>query len=124
MKTLGQVIAEADRLRPNAFAGDEKTEWVNQLQARIWMDVQRKGTAPPVLDWAQDQMTELLLENSWAGMYQAWLAAQIDFHNGEYDKYQNSMEMFNAHWRSYVAWYCNRYHPSDGPGGDVYADGH
>lgn len=117
MKTLGQIIAEIDRLKPNGFSGEEKTEWVNQLQGQLRRDVHLRPVGFVPLDWAQDQQTPLMLDESRSGLYHAWLGAQIDFHNGEYDKYQNSMEMFNAQWRSYVAWYCNTYHPSDGPRG-------
>ena len=35
MKTLGQVLDEIDRLRPNGYEPEEKTEWLNELAARI-----------------------------------------------------------------------------------------
>lgn len=109
MKTLGQVVGEVKRLRPSGYSGEEMTVWVNELQADIWRDVWLRTTEAPVLDWALDQQEALLLDANWSGLYHAWIGAQIDFHNGEYDKYQNSMEMYNAHWRRYAAWYGNTY---------------
>lgn len=116
MKTLGQIVAEIDRLKLNTYGGEEKTDWVNQLQGMIRRDAWLRPGGKS-LDWTEDQQTPLLLEDSWSGLYTSWLGAQIDFHNGEYDKYQNAMELFNAQWRGYVAWYCNTHHPSDGPRG-------
>lgn len=114
-KTLGEVIADIDRLRPNGYSGDEKTAWINELAARIQTDVWLRNGGLIQYDWALDATTELLLDSAHEGLYTAWLAAQIDFHNGEYDKYQNSLEMYNAQWRNYAAWYANTYRPADGP---------
>lgn len=115
MKTLGQIVAETMRLRPNPYSGEELTDWVNQLQADIWREIWMQPGEPPELDWAGDQQTELLLGSTWAGLYTAWLGAQIDYHNGEYDKYANTMEMFNAQWRKYAAWYGNNYYHDGTP---------
>ena len=38
-----------------------------------------------------------------------WLEAQIDYTNGEYEKYNNSIEMFNTAWTEYQNYY-NRNH--------------
>ena len=115
-KTLGQAVAEIDRLRPNGYSEEEKTQWINALEARIQTEVWLMPTgALTQYDFSADSQTELLLDEAHQDIYPAWLAAQIDFHNGEYDKYQNSIEMYNALWRNYVAWYCNTYRPADGP---------
>lgn len=109
MKTLGQIVAEVSRLRPSGYTGEEMTVWVNELEADIRRDIWLNAVPVAPLDWAMDQQTPLILDGSWSGMYHAWLGAKIDFHNGEYDKYQNGMEMFNAHWRNYAAWYGNEH---------------
>lgn len=36
------------------------------------------------------------------------------FDNGEYNKYQNSMEQFNAHYGNFVRWFASTYEPAQG----------
>lgn len=48
-------------------------------------------------------------------IYAAYLVAQIDFGNGEYNKYQNSLAMFNAYWGEYCRWYSRTFRPADRP---------
>lgn len=114
MKTLGQVLDEIDRLRPNGFEPEEKTEWLNELAARIQTDVWLAPADGLIqYDYSRDAEMALLLDESHERMYSAYLAMMIDYANGEYDKYQNSAAMFNAMWNSYVAWYANTAGPAD-----------
>lgn len=114
MKTLGQVLDEIDRLRPNGYEPEEKTEWLNELAARIQTDVWLAPASRLIqYDYSRDAETALLLDESHERMYSAYLAMMIDYANGEYDKYQNSASMFNAMWNSYVAWYANAVGPAD-----------
>jgi len=46
-------------------------------------------------------------------IYAAYLIAQIDFANGEYDKYQNSLTMFNMFWGEYCRWFARNFRPAD-----------
>ena len=46
-------------------------------------------------------------------IYAAYLIAQIDFANGEYDKYQNSFAMFNGFWGEYCRWFARVFRPAD-----------
>lgn len=48
-------------------------------------------------------------------IYSDYLTAMIDYANGEYDKYQNTMQMFNAHWGEYARWYARNFRPADRP---------
>ena len=47
-------------------------------------------------------------------LYDLWLGAMIDFENGEYNKYQNTMEMFNSRYYEFVRWVADTYDPSQG----------
>lgn len=57
--------------------------------------------------------TELIARAPHDKLYGAYLVAQIDFANGEYNKYQNSMQMFNAYWSEYARWYARIFRPAD-----------
>ena len=113
--TLVEAIDAIDQLKPNGYTPEEKTAWINQLEANIQMDVMLLHYDQIVQhDFAADPDSQLLLDAGHAALYTAWLGAQIDFANGEYDKYQNSMGMYNALWRQFVAWFANTYHPANG----------
>lgn len=57
--------------------------------------------------------TELIARPPHDKLYGAYVVAQIDFANGEYNKYQNSMQMFNAYWSEYARWYARIFRPAD-----------
>ena len=45
--------------------------------------------------------TELLAPFPWGeALYEAWLFCQIDLHNGEIGRYQQSLELLQTAWRS------------------------
>lgn len=57
--------------------------------------------------------TELIVGPPHDKLYVFYLCAMIDFLNGEYDKYNNSMAIANACMSEWAAWY-NRTHTREG----------
>ena len=64
-------------------------------------------------DDSTDMNTELLIPAPFDEVYLRWMEAQIDYHNGEYGKYNNSMDMFNTSYNAYQNEY-NRTHMPKG----------
>lgn len=58
-------------------------------------------------------LTELLVPPPHDNIYRTYLGAMIDYANGEYDRYNNSMILFNKQFGSLTAWYARTYHPAD-----------
>lgn len=52
-------------------------------------------------------------------LYPAYLEARVDYANGEYEKYQNTMQMFNAFFGEFIRWFALTYSPAD-THGEVY----
>ena len=58
--------------------------------------------------------TELMVPSPFDDIYQLYVGAMIDFHNREYDQYNNTAAMFEERLGQYEAWYirnnpsCNR----------------
>lgn len=52
---------------------------------------------------------DLILPDVWKKVYVAYLAAQIDLFNGEYDKYENTLAVFNSYYQDYKVWYTTHY---------------
>lgn len=51
--------------------------------------------------------TEVLAAAPFQKLYYTYLLAMIDFHNGEYSKYQNGMALFNSFLVCYSRWICS-----------------
>lgn len=117
MATIKEIIERVDENKPNAFTEKTKLRWLAALDGKVAVDVflldiveaKRMAYTHP-----EDLETELLVGFPHEDIYDLWLKAQIDFENGEYDKYQNTMEMFNTHYSNFVRWFADTYEPSQG----------
>lgn len=136
---IRELLDYIDDVRPNAFTEAQKLVWINELEARIQRDVLlsaelwqyelprscddpiegsctiESGTGARCTGRRiMDEDKELILDPPHDAIYRHWMEAMIDYENGEYSKYQNSMQMFNAQWSSFVAWFAETYRPADG----------
>jgi len=95
--TLEEVIERVDRLKPNPYTGEQKTEWVNKVEGMLQTDVyDREAQYITVLDWSKDKETLLLRPIPHSDVYDHYLFAMIDYMNGDVESYNNSMTMFNS----------------------------
>ena len=118
--TLDQVIQMADSLKPNAFSDGAKTEWVNECEGMVQTQVMLFAIEEVITyDYASDKDKELLVIAPHSKIYWAYVCAMIDFANGEYDKYANSMQMFNAFFGEYMRWFAKVYRPADTHAGTI-----
>ena len=113
--TLAEAIQRCDTLKPNSFTTPEKIEWLSRLDGRVktevidthegFEDVEFAGYTEdtPLLE------TTLLVPSPYDELYLYWLQAQIDYNNGEINKYNNNISMFNSAYRDFTSYY-NRTH--------------
>ena len=111
------AIGRINRLKPNAYAIQDKVGWLSTLDGRIKTDIidTHEGGEditfePYTISTASNN---LLISAPYDEVYIRWLEAQIDYANGEYNKYQNSMTMYNAAYSSFERYY-NRTHMPKG----------
>ena len=62
----------------------------------------------------ENENSVLLLDPPHDSCYRYYLQAMIDYENGEYNRYANTSQMFNAAWNDFVAWFAEKYRPADG----------
>ena len=55
--------------------------------------------------------TVLLVPAPYDEVYLRWMEAQIDYHNGEYDKFNNSIVMYNTAFDNYQKCYIRTHKP-------------
>ena len=101
--TAGALIAEVDALRPNQYSAAQKLQWLQRLDGPV---EETEDDEAPVLDDLYTVDTELLAPFPWdEGVYSAWLFCQIDLHNGEISRYNQSLSLLSAAWRQAADWF-------------------
>lgn len=116
--TIIEAINKIDSLKPNNYSQDTKVEWLSKLDGIIKEKViDTHEDADDVVfagyDSDTDTSTELLVPAPYDELYVKWLEAQIDYANGEYGKYNNSMTMYNNIYTEFEKYY-NRHHMPNG----------
>ena len=116
--TITGAITHIDAVKPNAYSQDEKVRWLSTLDGVIKAEIiDTHEGADGVAFQAYDETTPLtqvlLVPHPYDDVYIKWLEAQIDYANGEYGKYNNSITMYNAAYTSFAKHY-NRTHKPTG----------
>jgi hypothetical protein len=110
---INEAINQLDALKPNTYSGSEKIVWLSRLDAMIKKNIIDTHEGGDVTftgyDEGTDQSTELIVAEPYDEMYIRWLEAQIDYANGEYERYNNSVDLFNTAYEEYKKYY-NRTH--------------
>jgi len=111
-KTLKKVIDEFDALHVNAYTNDQKTIWINELEANIQIEIFRTypGIDPVTLllveltqyEYDTDQNTSLLVGSPYDCLYGMYLACMADFNSREWASYNNEKNMFNLKYLEYA----------------------
>ena len=117
--TIMEAINRTDSLKHNTYSNNEKVAWLSRLDSmvkRLIIDT-HEGSDNVFYTNYDDQTSidlVLLVPAPFDEIYLRWLEAQIDYANGEYDKYNNSILMYQTAWDAYANFY-NRNHMPKGP---------
>ena len=115
--TIAEVIAKVDALKPNTYTMEDKVDWLSTLDSRVKAKIfDAHVSRDPFFffegyDSSTDPETELLVHAPYDEMYLRWLEAQIDYHNGEYDRYNNSIMLFNNAYEDFKKHYTRTHMP-------------
>lgn len=110
--TVGGAITYLDSVKPNAFSQNVKLGWLSEIERKIALEIHLLEPEAIPEEYTSSDLTEdLAVDSPYTGVYTWWLQAQVDLANGEYDRAQNTMAMFNNAWSEYLRWYCQKYDP-------------
>ena len=114
--TIIELITDVDEMKPNGYEQIYKIQWLSQLDGRIKDEIidtheGGEGVSFSGYDASTPLNTELLVTQPYDDVYRYWLEAQIDYANGEYTKYNNSMSMFNEAYSAYSRYYNKTHMP-------------
>ena len=111
--TIMETLQRIDEVKPNGYSQLEKIKWLSSLDGTVKreiIDTHEGGEAIVFNGYTEDDLTkELLIPAPYDDIYIRYLEMQIDYANGEYGKYNNSMEVYNTAYNSYANYY-NRNH--------------
>lgn len=112
--TIMEAINRLDALKHNTYSQEEKVSWLSRLDSmvkKMIIDTHEGGEGIAFQGYTQDTDTQtiLLIPEPFDEAYLRWMEAQIDYHNGEYAKYNQSILMFKAEYGGFERWY-NRNH--------------
>lgn len=111
---LKEVIQIASDIKPHAFSGETLTQWINEVEGMVQTEVMLVSLADiEQYTYSESSDQELLVKAPHSKLYTAYLMAMIDFANGEYNKYQNSVQMFNTYFSEYMRWYALNINPGN-----------
>lgn len=117
--TIIQAINRVDESKPNVYDQVTKIGWLNQLEWQIkkLMDsFQGSNTAFFFGYNAETNLSEeLLAPPPYDQMYLRWLEAQIDLNNGEIDRFNISISLYNTEYQAFANDY-SRNHRAKGSG--------
>ena len=112
--TIAQAIDRVDRLKCNAYTLKEKREWLGQLEQllrRNILETHEPGIPFRELTESSPGSQELTAPAPFDAMYIRWLEAQIDLYNGEPERYNGSIDLFNAEFAAFESWYNRSFAP-------------
>lgn len=112
--TLMDAIYRIDILKPNSYSQEEKIKWLSALDGTIKAEIidTHEGGEEVVFNGYNENTaltTKMLVPHPYDELYIRWLETQIDYANGEYGKYNNSVTMYNKAYLAYENYY-NRTH--------------
>jgi hypothetical protein len=112
--TIMEALYRIDEIKPNSCSQPEKIKWLSSLDGIIKseiIDTHEDGADIVFKGYTEDSDpdTILLVPAPHDDVYLRWLEARIDYANGEYGKYNNSLTAFNDVYSLFARHY-NRTH--------------
>lgn len=132
---ISDILAKVDELKPSQFDDNTKIDWLSELDGRIFNTVimthvhelikqtivdeetgeEKVIEVEPTFKPYSSENEELILDDIYADVYRHWMYAMMDYANGETERYQNSMIMFNSKFQEYKDWYNSTHLPIQYP---------
>lgn len=108
--TIIEAVNKIDALKPNNYTTENKVAWLSTIDGIIKseiIDTHEGGDKVTFTGYDANTPndTVLLVPAPYDDIYIRWLEAQIDYNNGEYGRYSNSMTMYNSAYSNYERYY-------------------
>ena len=108
------MIERLDLLEPNDYSPEQKLRWLSELDGKLYLEVVKThaGAYDPYPPRYESGEEELLVSEPYGeSLYYHYLQAMVAAENGENQRYNRRMTLFNS---AYAAW-CSRYAAAHAP---------
>lgn len=115
--TIKDCIDIVDNSKPNQYTIKEKVMWLSFIEEIIINDVLKThegydGRYDLFEGYSEDKLSvALIVQSPYDRLYTAYLKMKIDEENGEVNRYNNSMVMFNSYMSEYRKHYNKTHVP-------------
>ncbi len=114
--TIIEAINKIDSLKPNSYTQSDKIRWLSDLDGKIKIEIidTHEGGENVVFNGYDANTlleTNLIAPAPYDDVYIKWLESQIDYTNGEYQKYNNSATAYNTAYLAFERYYNRRNKP-------------
>lgn len=111
-----EAINRVNLLKPNTYSQSEKVRWLSALDGIVKTEIIDKHEGGEDITFVEyddttPTTTDLLVPAPYDDIYLFWLEAKIDYWNGEYGKYNNSISMYNTAIANYEKHYNSTHLP-------------
>ena len=100
--TIGEVLSYFDNQVPNQYSDEEKIRWLNEIEAQIAFNGYSSDT---------DINTQMIVPLEYSELYRFWLEKSVHYANGEIDRMNNAMTMFQSYYDNFYAAYNRAHRP-------------
>lgn len=105
--TVNGAISAIDARYPNNLPHPTKVQYLSKLDHLIAKNIISAEFGGYTEDTPGD--TELLVGEPYTDIYVFWLQAWIDYWNGEYDKYNSAITMYQSVYDAYSKDYISKH---------------
>ena len=121
--TIDQALHTVDELKPNQIEKARKVAWLSKLDQRIYKELMCTHTRKSAeevpdefsgYDQYTDPDTVLLAPEPFDEVYRFYLEMHIDLVNQEYDKYNNSAQLYINAWGELARDWNREHRPLEG----------
>lgn len=113
--TIIECISRIDLIKPNTYSQEEKVRWLSVIDGLVKQGIiDRHERSEKIIFNGYDENTpldtKLIVPAPYDELYLYGLAARIDYWNGENDKYNDNMAMYNSTYIDFAKHYtlCHR----------------
>ena len=113
MKAM-DIIERLDLLEPNDYSPEQKLHWLYNLDGRIYREVIQTHADlwSPFPERYESGEEELLVGPPYGeDLYYYYLQAMVAAENGETQRYNKRMTLFNSACQGWVNWYKRSHRP-------------
>ena len=117
--TIREAITRLDALKFNTYNEADKVEWLSRLDSAVKLQIIDNHDGANDISFSgydanTPDNTVLLVPAPFDEVYLRWMEAQIDYHNGEFDKFNNAIIMYNTAFDEYQKYYTRTHKPVQG----------